>query len=142
MTSKVYLHELRRNRDLALGEVARGIGIKASELSRIERGMVVLTDDVCAKLAAYLGIAEEEIRSGIPSAEEVEADNGRMMDSLTAMSAAQADAKSMGFGKGHGGLGNFPCPICQRGQLHYSVASVNGHLWGRCTTDGCVAWMQ
>jgi len=28
------------------------------------------------------------------------------------------------------------------GALHYSVASYNGHMHGRCETEGCVAWMQ
>ena len=34
------------------------------------------------------------------------------------------------------------CPICQKGVLHFSISSSNGHIWGRCTTKGCVAFMQ
>lgn len=142
MTTKVYLHELRRNRDFALGEVARGIGVKASELSRMERGRIPLTNEIVTALAVFLSVTPEEVRAGVPDAAEVEADESRMLDSLTAMAATQADAKAMGFSKGNGGRGNFLCPICKRGQLHYSVAGVNGHIWGRCTTDGCVSWMQ
>lgn len=33
------------------------------------------------------------------------------------------------------------CPICQ-GQLHLSHAASNGHVWGRCATPDCVAWME
>lgn len=33
------------------------------------------------------------------------------------------------------------CPIC-KGKLHLSIAAVNGHVWGKCETENCVAWME
>lgn len=33
------------------------------------------------------------------------------------------------------------CPLC-KGQLHLSIAACNGHIHGRCHTEGCVAWME
>lgn len=33
------------------------------------------------------------------------------------------------------------CPICN-GKLHLSQSAVNGHVHGKCETDGCVAWME
>lgn len=33
-----------------------------------------------------------------------------------------------------------PCPVC-KGDLVYSVAS-NGHMWGKCRTEGCVEWIE
>lgn len=33
------------------------------------------------------------------------------------------------------------CPACQ-GRLHLSISSYNGHVHGKCETDGCVAWME
>jgi hypothetical protein len=33
------------------------------------------------------------------------------------------------------------CPAC-RGRLHLSIAACNGHVHGRCESDGCVAWME
>jgi hypothetical protein len=56
--------------------------------------------------------------------------------------AAKEDAKAKGFGKGHGGTGSLPCPAECGGTLHYSVASYNGHMHGRCTTAGCASWME
>lgn len=56
--------------------------------------------------------------------------------------AAKDDAKAKGFGKGHGGLGSITCPSCDGGTLRYSVASYNGHMHGRCSTTGCVSWME
>lgn len=56
--------------------------------------------------------------------------------------AAKADADSKGYKKGHGGAGSLPCPCCDGGTLRYTVASYNGHMHGRCSTEGCVWWMQ
>lgn len=33
------------------------------------------------------------------------------------------------------------CPKCGE-NLHYSVAKSNGHVWGRCSTAGCLSWMM
>lgn len=33
------------------------------------------------------------------------------------------------------------CPAC-KGKLHLSIASSNGHIWGRCETPGCVQWTE
>ena len=36
--------------------------------------------------------------------------------------------------------GSVQCPHCP-GRVHYAVAR-NGHVHARCTTEGCVAWME
>lgn len=36
--------------------------------------------------------------------------------------------------------GKIECPKCSK-NLFYSIHS-NGHIWGRCETDGCLNWMQ
>ena len=33
------------------------------------------------------------------------------------------------------------CPIC-KGKLHLSQSSYNGHVHGKCETEGCVSWME
>lgn len=33
------------------------------------------------------------------------------------------------------------CPAC-KGRLHLSIAAYNGHVHGRCETDGCALWME
>lgn len=40
-----------------------------------------------------------------------------------------------------GDSGSVECPKCGK-PLRYSVAGSNGHIHGRCTTEGCLAWMQ
>ncbi len=36
--------------------------------------------------------------------------------------------------------GTITCPICKE-PLHYSRRN-NGHVWGKCTTENCLNWMQ
>lgn len=39
--------------------------------------------------------------------------------------------------------GIIDCPACAAGKVHYSYAgNVNGHIHARCTTKGCVEWME
>lgn len=33
------------------------------------------------------------------------------------------------------------CPVC-KGRLHLSQSSFNGHVHGKCETEGCVSWME
>lgn len=33
------------------------------------------------------------------------------------------------------------CPECE-GKLHWSHAAYNGHVWGKCETDGCLNWAE
>ena len=77
-----------------------------------------------------------------PTTEEVEAEvasTRRSMDRLRlGIEAVAADAKKHGLGKGKGGAGSVPCPVCNTGTLNYSVAGYNGHMHGRCTTAGCL----
>jgi len=81
-----------------------------------------------------------------PTPEEVAAEvaesNASFERLKSGLAAAGQDAKAKGFGKGKGGTGSIPCPVCKTGTLHYSVAGYNGHMHGRCSTGGCVAWMQ
>jgi hypothetical protein len=63
-------------------------------------------------------------------------------DTIRAVTATHEDAKAKGLKQGHGGRGELPCPVCKVGTIGYSVASVNGHIWGRCSTKDCVAWME
>ncbi len=33
------------------------------------------------------------------------------------------------------------CPAC-KGKLRLSQAACNGHVWVKCSTEGCVQWME
>jgi len=75
---------------------------------------------------------------------EKEIDEIEAQDAKTALAhaAAHEHAKQNGLGKGHGGSGVVKCPVCPDGQIKYSIASVNGHMWARCTTEGCARWVE
>ncbi len=38
--------------------------------------------------------------------------------------------------------GVIECPCCPDGRLSYSIAGSNGHIWGTCSTEHCVRWME
>ncbi len=42
---------------------------------------------------------------------------------------------------GEGVTGSVKCPACG-GDLQYSRAGCNGHIWGQCQTKDCLSWMQ
>jgi hypothetical protein len=60
-------------------------------------------------------------------------------DILVALATTLIDADERGILGG--GTGKCDCPVCQCGSLAYRVHG-NGHVWGKCTTPGCVQWMQ
>lgn len=43
--------------------------------------------------------------------------------------------------KGQDWRGIIECPIC-KGKLHVTHSAYNGHVWGKCETEGCVAWIE
>lgn len=140
------MRELRQKADLSLGEAARKIGIGLAEYSKIERGMILPVGPLVAKMADAFGCTEAEVRSALPTAIEVEAEQKAWEEIhgkfTVAFAAARADANTKGFKRGSGGQGQIKCPCCQDGTLAYSVASYNGHMWGTCSTADCVRWMQ
>lgn len=85
-------------------------------------------------------------RFEIMSVEDAEAEaRGRVAEverTEKALGAAKDHAKAQGFGRGKGGRGELACPCCDGGTLRYSVASYNGHMHAKCTTQGCVSWME
>lgn len=65
--------------------------------------------------------------------EEAEAEvlrsNEKIEQLLKVLAAAKEDAAVKGYKQGNGGRDSMVCPRCG-GTLHYSVASVNGHMHG------------
>ena len=70
-------------------------------------------------------------------AAKVEADNRAVEAMLTARHAIVQVTDGR-----RGVHGSIACPACKSGSLTYSVAGSNGHIHARCSTDGCVAWME
>lgn len=78
--------------------------------------------------------------SRFPTPEEVEAEvakSNREVERVVNSRQAIVDAIEA-TGQEHGAI---DCPSCAGGSLTYRRAS-NGHIWARCSTEDCVAWME
>lgn len=60
----------------------------------------------------------------------------RLMLTLPLVERIKTDAK--------GGIltGHDPCPACENGTIHWSVAQPNLHVRAHCTTDDCVNFIE
>lgn len=73
---------------------------------------------------------------------EAEADRGeRAMERLLLVMPVLAEWKTWAKKNRVGKSEVIECPAC-KGRLHLSQAALNGHLWVKCETDGCVELIQ
>lgn len=135
------LRERRMRLDMSLGELARKCNLGTSVMSSIERGRLIPPDAVIADIAATLECTPDEIKSAIPDPEEIARNAKRDEDFLNMVAACKADAQQKGFGVGNSGRGEINCPTCG-GKVKYSVAAINGHMWGACSTPDCARWVE
>ncbi len=58
--------------------------------------------------------------------------------------AAIADARKAIIAALNGKFGavTIPCPVCKTGTLLGSRSGYNKHVHGKCSTEGCVNWME
>lgn len=66
----------------------------------------------------------------------------KFMVAFTGAVAAWRDANKWDKKNPKAAAGKVPCEACGKGEIHLSMAAYNGHVWGKCTTDGCVSWME
>lgn len=74
-----------------------------------------------------------------PTAEELAADKAATRKRMDGFVEALRRIKAANKGRGEAGV--VTCPEC-KGQLHFSIAKLNGHIWGKCETPDCLAWMM
>ncbi len=87
-----------------------------------------------------------------PSLESIEAEEQEMhayaARSIMALVAVKEQAESLGIlrvGRNDnvGGKGEIdPCPACGTGKLRYRIAPGNGHAAAKCSTPGCISFME
>lgn len=75
-----------------------------------------------------------------PTAAEVEREDQEIELRITQIVQALKLVREQ-VGAERGVAGKVPCPVCA-GDLHYTVAKSNGHIWGMCNTVGCLSWVQ
>jgi hypothetical protein len=74
-----------------------------------------------------------------PTAEELAAEKAEQRASIERIGTARLAILEVGAKPRS--AGNLPCPVCKAGTLHWTMAS-NKHIHARCSTAGCVAWME
>jgi len=81
-----------------------------------------------------------------PNAEQIAVEKAGIEELLrmgdTVMAAITADSEAKGYRRGNGGSGEVSCPACTDGKLAYRVAGYNGHKHAKCSTAGCVSFME
>lgn len=78
----------------------------------------------------------------LPTAEELEQSEKKMKKAIEEFKTVlPIVAKVKKEHKGQSWKGVEVCPVC-KGKLHLTHASINGHVWGKCETEGCLAWME
>jgi hypothetical protein len=76
-----------------------------------------------------------------PTDEEIAAEEAEWEKVIERLTISGPFIQEMKQKHPEGGQGVDPCPVCQN-NLHWSIASCNGHMHGRCETGGCLNWME
>lgn len=84
-----------------------------------------------------------------PSAEEVAADEAKTQEHIRKFMTAYTgkvrewrEANKWDRKNPKAATGKVPCEVCGIGEIHLNMAAYNGHVWGKCTTEGCVEWVE
>jgi hypothetical protein len=93
----------------------------------------------CFKDDDPLGVCKCEHQS-FPTPEEIREEKEETQKVIDRLITSRQAIVDITGGK-RGVSGSIDCPICGK-ELHYSVASCNGHIHARCETDGCVSFME
>lgn len=100
------------------------------------------------RLPCTEGWPEDQVREAVPcdqcrrvTREEAE-EKVKSADASFERIAKCLKAIKEKHGKSRGLADSMPCPTGCGGTLGYSIAGSNGHVWGRCSTQGCASWMQ
>ena len=110
-------------------------GVSYDSLPRNERGGLVLP---CIQPECQFTCDKYEE----PTPEEIAADEEWMRQRMEMHEkVAVVVAPIRKEYKGRSGRGTITCPCCG-GNLHWSISGYNGHMHGRCETEGCISWME
>lgn len=74
------------------------------------------------------------------SKEEILEQEKELQKRFAFIAKAHGDIRKFAKGKDISG-GIISCPACSK-PLHFSIAKLNGHIWAKCESEGCVQWME
>lgn len=73
---------------------------------------------------------------------EVQAAIAKLMTAYTGKVREWREANKWDRKNPKAATGKVPCEACGKGEIHLTMAAYNGHVWGKCTTEGCISWME
>ena len=123
---------------MKLNDLAKLTDISPARLSKLEMLRAVPTEKEKLSLMAALNNTELTFAR---SKEDADREDKHLKEIITAFNGVFQHTKNLGLGKGRGGRGTMPCPLCKK-ELHFRVAGINGHLWAKCETENCVCVVQ
>jgi transcriptional regulator with XRE-family HTH domain len=129
------MQETRRQRRITIRELGKATGISAARISDIELGRAVPTSEEFDSIVRELG---SNIKFPETDPVKAKAKMDEMLKTIKAIGVVTMEARKK---CPEGGRGYMDCPVCGE-ELGYSVASFNKHVWGKCSTSGCLEWMQ
>ena len=130
------MRSTRIDKRMTIRQLSIETGINASRISALESGRAAPSDYEVYRLRYVLG---QEIKFTDP--ETAEKNKAEFDSRMAGMAAVIAETRRLGFGRDRGGTGEMDCPKCGS-RLFFSVASINGHVWAKCSKDGCIGFMQ
>jgi hypothetical protein len=103
----------------------------------------------CCAMGARGGEKVVCAKHSLPTAEEVAESKRRSDESIRKFMVAYSgkvrewrEANKWDRKNPKAASGEVPCEVCGTGKILLSMAAYNGHVWGKCTTDGCVSWVE
>jgi hypothetical protein len=78
----------------------------------------------------------------MPTPEQIAEHDAKIARSMDRMRVVMTAISGWRKKKPRGKTAVIDCPTKCGGKLHLSQAASNGHVWGQCTTAGCVSWME
>jgi len=127
----------RRQQGLTLRELSKLTGIKVGILSDLEQKRSVPSSPQYEAIKKILPtISMEDFELDYQKAQER---HDEVYKRIYAIGKAVTNIKAK-HGKTNA-KGTMGCPLCG-GKLHYTVAALNGHVWGACETKNCLSWME
>lgn len=85
-------------------------------------------------------------KAEFPTKEEIEAEEREIMERYArtlVVRAAIVEHLGGPWKRGtKGSAGSISCPVCDGGCVNFTRSGYNGHVHAKCSTEGCVSWME
>jgi transcriptional regulator with XRE-family HTH domain len=136
MVGGIKMKQARQNLKLTYRELSKQTGIAPSRLCDFEHNRAVPYSAEVDAIAMVLGT-----KIKFADSETAKAEKEKFNKEIGFLKSVFELVRATGLGKGNGGQGSMTCPKCGK-DLFYTVSGYNGHIWAKCSTDGCIVFMQ